>query len=106
MEGSLAANKGQDSERGKYDSGGDANWSNGQLVGETVSDQDRRDIRQHHAASRADDDRRKLLEACGKRDGGDLGFVADLGKEEGEEGRQKRSGAAITAAVFRHAVRE
>jgi hypothetical protein len=96
----AAANKGQHCERDKYNGGCDADESDRQPVGKSVANQDRRYIRRHHAASRTDEDWRKLFKTRGERGSGDLRLVADLGKKEGDEGCQKRPCAAVAAAVF------
>lgn len=95
----TASGEAHDTEDGKHDRGGDADGSNSKPVGYPVANDNRRDVRQHHAECRPDDHRIKQLEARGETDCRYLCLVADLGEKEGNEGRRKRPCAADCLAV-------
>src|SRR3954451_1616206 len=83
----------RDPKRGEDERGRIADPTKRQSTGEPVAEDDGRDIRQHHAESRADNDRVKLLEPSREADRRDLCLVADLGKEENHDRRDESAAA-------------
>jgi hypothetical protein len=77
---------GDDTESREHDGGCDADGFHRQLVGDPVTDEYGRDIRQHHAERRAQDHEIKSLKARRERHGRNLRLVANFSKEERDEG--------------------
>src|SRR5215472_7467967 len=103
---SVCSKDGQDTECRKHYCHGYADRSDRQLLGDPVPDEDSRNIREHHAEGRADDDRIELLEPCGKTDRGDLRLITDFRDEERTERRGERPRAADSSTVALVFVRE
>ena len=78
-------NERRDPERGEDESGGVADRLERQAAGEPVAEDHGRDVGDHHAQRRAEDDRVKLLEPGRETDRRDLRLVADLGEEEDDD---------------------
>jgi hypothetical protein len=78
----TASNERQHCEHIKHDSSRDTNERDRQFVGQTVPNRDGRNVGEHHAKGRTDDDRVKLLEPSRETDSGDLRLIADLAEKE------------------------
>src|SRR5208282_101349 len=83
----AASDEGQGTERGKHHRGRYPDRSYRQLLGDPVPNEDSRNIGEHHAESRADDNRAELLEPRGEANRGDLRLIPDFRDEKGTESR-------------------
>jgi hypothetical protein len=83
----TASNERQHCEHIKHDSSRDTNERDRQFVGQTVPNRDGRNVGEHHAKGRTDDDRVKMLEPSRETDSGDLRLIADLGEKESDQCR-------------------
>src|SRR6516165_11643050 len=95
----LTAGDGPNAECRKHHRGSHADRSDRQLLGDSVPDEDSRNIGQLHPESRADHDWIELLEPGSETDRGDLRLITDFCDEERTDRRGESPGTAARPTV-------